>query len=92
MPPFTTAFTHLPDPFSISWEPALAVVLARFLRLKMWDVVCHSNKLRVASKHWKLSALAVVIGIGLLPVFDAAEADKQGGIRCQINATAARPR
>jgi hypothetical protein len=51
-----TAFTHIPDPFSISWEPALAGELARFLRLEMWDVVW-------ASIYWKLSALADVIGI-----------------------------
>jgi hypothetical protein len=66
--PLEAAFTHIADPSSISFELALASALARFLRLEMWDVVCHFNELRLASKHWELSALAVITGIGLSPV------------------------
>jgi hypothetical protein len=90
--PLVTTFAHVTDPASVSWELALAGVLARFLRLKMWDFVCHLSELRVASKHWKLSALAVVTGVGLPTVFDAAEADKRGGICCQRKAASVRPR
>jgi hypothetical protein len=49
--PSVTTFTHVTDPSSISREPTLAGVLARFLRLKMWDFVCHLSELRAASKH-----------------------------------------
>jgi hypothetical protein len=87
-----TTFTLVTDPSNISSKLTLAGVLARFLRLKMWDVAGHLSELRVASKHWKLSALAVVTSIGLSPMPDATEADKQGGIRCQINKIAVRGR
>jgi hypothetical protein len=69
-----------------------AGVLAQFLRLKARDVVCHLSELCVASRHWKLSALAVITGIGFLPVFDVTEADSQGGIRCQRKAIAVQRR
>jgi hypothetical protein len=88
--PLEAAFTHIADPSTISFELASAGALARFLRLEMWDVVCHFNELRQASKHWELSALAFITGIGLSPVQDLAGADKQGGIRCQTKVTAAR--
>jgi hypothetical protein len=83
-------FAHTPDLSNISYKAAFADTLARFLRLKLWDVVCYFNELHVASKHWKPSALAVVICIGFPPVSDASEADKQGGIRCQRKAAAVR--
>jgi hypothetical protein len=86
------AFTHIPDPSSISLELALAGMLARFLRLEVWDVVCHLSELRVASIYMELSALAIVTGIGLPPLPDATEADKQGDIRCQREVTAVRRR
>ena len=89
--PLEAAFTHIADPSSISFELALAGTLARFLRLEMWDVVCHLSELCVASKHWELSALAVITRIGLSPVQDLAAADKQGGIRCQRKPIAVRP-
>jgi hypothetical protein len=88
--PLEAAFTHIADPSSISFELALAGALARFLRLEMWDVVCHFSELGLASKHWELSALAVIAGIGLSPLQDLAGADKQGGIRCQRKVTAVR--
>jgi hypothetical protein len=84
------AFTHIADPFSISFDLAPAGVLARFLRLEVWDVVCHLSELRVASIYLELSALAVVTGIGLPPLPDTTEADKQGDIRCQREVTAVR--
>ena len=83
-------FTHIADPFSISFNLALAGVLARFLRLEVWDVFCHLSELRVASIYLELTALAVVTGIGLPPLPDATEADKQGEIRCQREVTAVR--
>jgi hypothetical protein len=90
--PLEAAFTHIADPASISFKLALAGVLARFLRLKVRDVVCHLSELRVASIHLELSALAVVTGTGLPPLPDATEADKQGDIRCQREVTAVRRR
>jgi hypothetical protein len=66
-------FTHAPDPSSISLGTHIGWLMARFLRSKMWDVVCHLSELRAASKHLKLLALA---GIGLMTVPDAAEAEQ----------------
>jgi hypothetical protein len=88
--PFEAEFTRIPDPSSISFELPLAGMLARFLRLEVWDVVCHLSELRVASIYLELSALAVVTGIGLPPSPNATEADKQGDIRCQREVTAVR--
>jgi hypothetical protein len=76
-------FGHITDPSRISCEPDPPDTLARFLRLEMWDVVCHFSELRVASIHWELSAPAAITRIGLSPMPDVAEADKEGGIRCQ---------
>jgi hypothetical protein len=90
--PLEAEFTHIPDPSNISFELALAGMLARFLRLEVWDVVRHLSELRVASIYLELSALAVVTGIGLPPLPDATEAGKQGDIRCQSEVTAVRRR
>jgi hypothetical protein len=50
-------------------------VMARFLRLKMWDVVYRLREVLWTLIHWALPALAVVTRVGSSPTRDRSNAD-----------------